>query len=152
MNLHIGFLICIIFTTFFLIYCVQFVRFISVFEGKGITVMMQKSQRLKKKNPSCIKYGTLSVTGLKLQGCQDYQICFRSDGLMGLKGIYSFSLIMLATVPRRAKMHCTIRQSKLQILNPDRHRSHAERQKGKGKEIQHDSGKRKKKKNWTRKK
>lgn len=53
---------------------------------------------------------------------------------------------MLATVPRRAKMHCTIRQSKLQILNPDRHRSHTERQKGKGKEIQHDSGKKKKKK------
>lgn len=41
-------------------------------------------------------------------------------------------------------MHCTIRQSKLQILNPDRHRSHTEGQKGKGKEIQHDSGKKKK--------
>lgn len=51
-------------------------------------------------------------------------------------------------------MHCTIRQSKLQILNPDRHRSHTERQKGKGKEIQHDSGKKKKKKevnNWKNK-
>lgn len=59
---------------------------------------------------------------------------------------------MLATVPRRAKMHCTIRQSKLQILNPDRHRSHTERQKGKGKEIQHDSGKKRKKKELDKKK
>lgn len=49
-------------------------------------------------------------------------------------------------------MHCTIRQSKLQILNPDRHRSHTERQKGKGKEIQHDSGKKKKKKELDKKK
>lgn len=62
---------------------------------------------------------------------------------MGLKGIYSFSLIMLSTVPRRAKRHCTIRQSKLQILNSDRQRSHTERQKVKRKEIQHDSGKKK---------